>query len=207
MNKGKFTLHYFGGNGRAIVARAILSYAKADFDNKIIEMNDWGKIKTSGLCEFLQVPILEHNGKKYSQSLAIDLYLARTFGLYGKNIEEEYQIDSLVCTHDDLFPLICKHVFAKDKAAFDEFVKKYEQFAEAIEKRYVALGKKKYFLGDHFTLADIYITAVFSNFSRIAGDKCPLKAKAPGLSALIQKVKEDELKDFFAKYYVSAAPF
>ena len=37
------------------------------------------------------MPILEHNGKRYSQSIAINIYLSKIFNLYGKNIEEEYE--------------------------------------------------------------------------------------------------------------------
>ena len=46
------------------------------------------------------------------KALAINLYLARQFKLYGKNAEDEYQIDSLLCTFDDLLPAICKIAFA-----------------------------------------------------------------------------------------------
>ena len=97
----KYILHYFAGNGRAIVARAILCYANADWTNDAIKKEDWPTIKKSGLCEFEQVPILEVDGKKYSQSHAIDLYLAETFNLMGKDIEENYQIRSLLFAIDD----------------------------------------------------------------------------------------------------------
>ena len=50
-------------------------------------MEHWPNVKQSGYCEFQQLPILEYNGKKYSQSLAIDLLLAKKFKLYGKDIE------------------------------------------------------------------------------------------------------------------------
>ena len=61
----KYTLHYFGGNGRAVIARAILTFVKADWENVAIKREDWPKIKTSGLCEYEQVPVLEVDGKKY----------------------------------------------------------------------------------------------------------------------------------------------
>ena len=70
----KYTLHYFGGNGRAIIARAILSYVKADWKNDLVKKEDWPKLKTSGLCEFEQLPVLEVDGKKYCESNAIHLY-------------------------------------------------------------------------------------------------------------------------------------
>ena len=88
----KYTLHYFAGNGRAVVARAILSYVKADWTNDLINREDWPKLKQSGLCEFEQVPVLEVDGKKYCESQAINLYLAETFDLLGKDAEENYQI-------------------------------------------------------------------------------------------------------------------
>ena len=47
----KYTLHYFPLNGRAIIARAILTYAKADWKNETIKMEDWPKSKKSGLWE------------------------------------------------------------------------------------------------------------------------------------------------------------
>lgn len=213
MNSGNYKLHYFGGNGRASIARAILSYAKQNFENVIIPMEKWGAIKTSGLCEFQQVPILEHNGNKYSQSLAIDQYLGRQFNLYGKNIEEEYQINSLLCTFDDLFPLVCKIAFAfsdeekkqveaNKKLLLDKATLYYTQF----EKRYAKLGNKKYFLGDHFSLADIYLTVIMNNLSQIFKE-CPGKTVAPNLVKLVTRVKENELKEFYNKYFVKGSLF
>ena len=80
----KYTLHYFGVNGRAIIARSILAYAKADWKNNIIKEKEWPKIKKGELCEFEQLPVLEVDKKKYCQSQAINLYLAETFNLMGK---------------------------------------------------------------------------------------------------------------------------
>ena len=88
----KYTLHYFAINGRAVIARAILAYVKADWTNDLINRDDWPKIKVSGLCEFEQAPVLEVDDKKLCESQAINLYLAETFNLLGKDAEENYQI-------------------------------------------------------------------------------------------------------------------
>ena len=120
----KYILHYFGVNGRAIVPRAILSYAKADWTNDAIKKEDWPKIKKSGLCEFEQVPILEVDGKKYSQSNAINLYLAETFNLMGKNAEENYQITSLLMTFDDFMPPFFAWMFCQDETKKPELLNK-----------------------------------------------------------------------------------
>ena len=107
----KYIFHYFEVNARGMLSKAILSSSKKEWTNIIVE--NWGKIKKSGLCEFEQMPILEIDGKKkLSQSVAISLYLLKTFNLYGKNIDEQYQIDSLLCSFDeDLFTPLAEFIF------------------------------------------------------------------------------------------------
>jgi len=201
----KYVLHYFAGNGRAIISRAILCYAKADWTNDAIKREDWPTIKKSGLCEFEQVPILEVDGKKYSQSNAITLYLAETFNLMGKDIEENYQIRSLLFAIDDYNIEIWKALFSPDEAKKPELLKaaleKFKFFVGKFEKRYVDLGKGKYFLGDKFTLADIIMTCSISDASKMLKFE-GVKEIAPNLCELINRVKENELKEFFEKFYV-----
>ena len=201
----KYVLHYFAGNGRGIISRAILCYAKADWTNDAIKREDWPTIKKSGLCEFEQVPILEVDGKKYSQSNAITLYLAETFNLMGKDIEENYQIRSLLFAIDDYNVEIWKALFSPDEAKKPELLKaaleKFKFFVGKFEKRYVDLGKGKYFLGDKFTLADIIMTCSISDASKMLKFE-GVKEIAPNLCELINRVKENELKEFFEKFYV-----
>ena len=203
----KYILHYFPVNGRAVVPRAILSYCKADWTDDRIAMQDWPKIKKSGLCEFEQLPILEVEGKKYSQSNAINIYLAETFNLMGKNAEENYQITNLLMTFDDFMGPIFGYMFCKDESKKEEMHKnaleKAKFFIGQIEKRYITLGKGKYFLGDKFTLADIYIATAFpAAFDALKMKECPCKEVAPNLAELIKRIKENELKEFYEKYYV-----
>ena len=205
----KFVLNYFGGNGRAVTARALLTVGKADWKNNQVKNEDWGKLKPT--FEFGQMPILEHNGKQYSQSVAINIYLAKTLKLYGKNVEEEYQIDNLFCTYEDLFPVLCKFSFNQDASKANELkkeaVEKLKFFAEKLEKRYVSLGKGKYFLGDHFSAADVYLAAGLYNICQVLKEEGNFEKYAPNLFALIKRVKEKELKEFYEKYYVEGAPF
>ncbi len=80
---------------------------------------------------------------------------------------------------------------------------KLKFFLEQIEKRYVALGKGKYFLGDKFSLADIYLATTFpSCFDLLQLKECPCKEVAPNLGELIKRIKENELKEFYEKSYV-----
>ncbi len=203
----KYTLHYFGGNGRAVIARALLTYVKADWTNAIIKKEDWPKIKTSGLCEYEQVPVLEVDGRKYCESHAINLYLAQVFDLMGKDAEENYQITNLLMAFDDFMGPIWGALFCPDETKKPELKKKAEDklrfFFGKFEKKYIDLGKGKYFLGDKFTLADIVVGAALPAAVDALGLKdCPCKEVAPTLAELILRLKGNELKEFFDKYYI-----
>lgn len=83
MDTNTFKVYYFSFNGRAALIRAILSCGGVQFENHLIDMaKDWPTIKKSGLCEFEQVPVLVHGDKKFAQSAAIYLYLAKYFKFY-----------------------------------------------------------------------------------------------------------------------------
>ena len=199
----KYILHYFNALARSINIKAILMSAKADWEDKPIAQNEWPKIKKSGLCEFEQVPILEHKGKKLSQRIAIELYLLRQFKLYGKNIDEEYQIDSLLCSFDDLIPSATGIMFCQDQKKKEELLKQFEEkfkfYLSKFEERYVKLGKGKYFLGDHFSGADIYVASTLPGFCKLIG-KYIINDNAPNLHQLIERLKSAELKSFYDKY-------
>ena len=203
----KYTLHYFGGNGRAAIARAILSTMKADWTNDIIKFEDWPKMKKSGLCEYEQVPVLEVDGKAHCQSHAINLYLAETFKLMGKDAEENYIITNLLMCFDDYMKPIWEWMFCKDESKKPELKEaakeKFKFFLGKFEKKYVDLGKGKYFLGDKFTMADIIVGSALPAAGAALGcEDCPCKDIAPNLKELITRLKENELKEFYEKYYV-----
>ena len=70
-----------------------------------------------------------------------------------------------------------------------------------LEKRYVDLGKHKYFSGDKFSLADITCTVMIYNLVDLLKFK-EGKEIFPNLLELATRVSQNELKEFFEKYYV-----
>ena len=207
-----YKLYYFAANGRATIPRAILSAAKAKWTNVKVKQENWPKLKKSGLCEFEQMPILEIDGNKtLAQSLAISLYLLRAFNLYGKDVDEQYQIDSLLCSFDeDLFTPLAEFIFCSYKKEREKlkkaFVEKYKFYLTKYEARYVALGKGKYFLGDHFSGADIYVASALPLFCHAIGT-CIIKDHAPNLALLIERLKEGELKEYHTSVFDKNMPF
>ena len=207
-------LYYFNANGRAMIIRAILYYSKTKFDNILITKENWKIEKKSGKFQYEQLPMLEFEGKKYVQSHAIELFLGRTFKLYGKNNEEDYQINTLLDSFDDLFSVF-KHVFdpitEEDKQHIEDYkralLNKYEFFAESCEKKYISNGGKKYYLGDNFTLADVFLTCTFYYYADLMGIEKSLEEHAPKLSKVLQSVKNNELKEFYDKAYFKESEY
>ena len=201
----KYILHYFGANGRGAIPRAILTYGKADWTNDIIKKEDWPKIKKSDLCEFEFLPVLEVDGKKYCESIAINTYLAEKFNLMGKNPEENYQIYNLLNTFDDFNVQFRPFRMYTDESKKPELKQKaidrLKFFIGKFEKRYVDLGKGKYFLGDKFTLADIFIGVALLGFCQTV-EEYPFKECGPNLGELIERLKQNELKEFHEKYFI-----
>ena len=202
----KYIFHYFKVNGRGAVARAILSSMKADWTDHAFAREEWPSIKKSGLCEFEQAPVLEYKGKTYAQSMAIALYLARKFNLMGKDDEENYEIESLMCCMEDIFSAISKFAYLpeNEKDKYDELrkvaIERYKFFIKKIEERYIKHGKGKYFLGDRFTLCDILVGAQLPAFCDRFNEQV-VPQVSPTLSELIKRLMNEELKEFHEKYF------
>ena len=201
----KFTLYYFNVNARGCIARAILSHAKANWENKVLEFNDFVQNykQKKEFCEYGQMPILEYKGKFYSQSMAICLFLGKKFNLLGENEEQEYEINNLLCSFEDIFPLI--HDQKGDEKAKYEKVRRYFKIYEEKYLKHAKEGKGKfYFANNKFTLADIYFGALI--FSMLKSLKeIDMEKEFPELKKLMDSYKgEDALKEFYEKYYINS---
>ncbi|XP_059150769.1 S-crystallin 4-like isoform X2 [Physella acuta] len=95
-----YKLIYFNGRGRAELCRLLFVLAGQDFDDVRIQDTDWPAFKAT--TPFGQLPILEVNGKIFTQSLALATYLAREFGYHGNNNLESLAIEQVVCLTQDL---------------------------------------------------------------------------------------------------------
>lgn len=117
-------------------------------------------------------------------------------------------IKKYLCTIEDINP----HFYAvimpqteEQKTKPEEFKKtlreKMVQFLTVFENRYKALGSHKYFLGDTFTMADLYLTVQMSSYQLALGGGV-MKEVAPGIHKITEEVKKNELKEYFDKYFI-----
>jgi glutathione S-transferase len=211
-------LHYFGINGRAASIRAILHSQNVQFDDVKYTFESWANVKKSGDFEFEQMPMLEIDGNKLSQTYAICLYLARNYNLLGSSLYEEYMINSLVCSFDDIHPSVLEIMFPKtdeQKANIATNTKNFLTtkapfFMKIWEARYNTNGTN-YMVGKGFTLADIFIAVnlylLFKHPSRIATWESVLNENAPNLSKLVDRISQNELASYFKHGFIAESAF
>ena len=192
-------LTYFNANGRVGLLRAMLCYKKVPFENKMITMEEWPSKKND--YEFHQLPELEVNGKKLTQTIAISLYLARQLNLYPKDIYLQYHVDSLLAIRDDITMLYrkIKQKNEEDYKAYKELIKLY---LEKIEKRYEELDAGDYYLGKEISVADFFLGCMVMEFCYLIKDEDVLSKYSPKINKLIKRLKENELKEYFEKYHI-----
>ena len=193
-------LIYFNANGRVGLIRAMLAYKKIPFENIMYTMEEWPSKKDN--YEFKQLPQLEVNGKKLTQTIAICLYLARQLDLYPKDIYLQYHIDSLLACRDDITRLYRK-VWGKE--ATKEEYKQYKEmiilYLKRIEERYKELGSGKYYLGNDLSVADFFLGCMFKEFCDLVKEEDIMGKYAPGIKKVVGSLVKNELKEFYEKYY------
>ena len=194
-------LTYFIQNGRVGLIRAMLCYKKVPFENIMLSLEDWKEKKKT--YEFHQLPQLEVNGKKMTQTIAICLYLAKQLDLYPKDIYLQYHVDSLLAVRDDITPLYRK---LKYKFNTEEDTKAYKEqmalYLKNIERRYEELGSGKYYLGEELSVADFFLGCMITEFCILVKDEDVLSKYAPKIKKLIDRLNENELKEYLEKYFI-----
>uniref|UniRef100_A0A914V2A0 glutathione transferase n=1 Tax=Plectus sambesii TaxID=2011161 RepID=A0A914V2A0_9BILA len=157
-----YKLHYFNIGGRAESIRQIFAQAGVEYEDFRIDLKQqWPQLKSN--YPNGQVPVLEVDGKVLAQSFAIGRFLAKKFGLAGKDDWEAAQADMYIYGLEDVLtkmsPLLGAILFGqgdKDEelakikpTVLEPFLIKYE--------RNLKDNGGQYFVGKELTWADIAI--------------------------------------------------
>ena len=140
--------------------------------------------------------------------MAIELFIAKKFKLLGDNEDEEYEINNLLCSFEDFFPLIhsmTEQTKEKTYAKFRQYLKIYEE--KYLKNVKANNGGKFYFAKGKFTLADAYLgSLIYSLLDRLT--EINIVKEFPDLKKLLDSYNgEDGLKEFYEKYYIKDSRF
>lgn len=203
-------LHYFNLRGRAEVARLVMAEGGLKYEDKRYEKDVFTRdIKPK--APFGQIPYLVVDGKTtIAQSQAINRYVAKLAGLYGRTAEDGARIDmtTQLC-YEDVGTEYVKCVYEPDAAKKAEKLNTFltvflpEKLA-LIEKQLKALPKgSQWVLGATFSLADIVLYDLVHKFTlrrAEVANACPLLlqlctrvASRPRIAAWIKARPASEL--------------
>jgi len=167
-----YKLTYFNMMGRAEPLRLIFAQAGQDYEDCRITHEEWATFKSK--TPFGQMPVLEVDGKMLGQSPAIFTYLAKQFGLNGKDDWEAAKIQMLQAGIEDLitkcFPWFLEHDADKKKELCDKMVPEHvTPWLERYEK-FLTDNGTGYFVGNDLTAADL---GLFNFMAFISNALCP----------------------------------
>ncbi|XP_012276501.1 glutathione S-transferase [Orussus abietinus] len=182
-----YKVTYFPVKALAEPIRFLFSYAGVDFVDDRFDRENWPNLKSQ--MPFGQVPVLEVDGKKIHQSVAISRYLAKQFGLAGKDDWEALQIDAAVDTIHDLRAKLGAYHYETNTEVRDA---KYEVLVKETLPYYLerldAQVEKNggYLVGGKLTWADLTFVALLDYLNFMA--KFDLVEKYENLKQLRDKV-------------------
>ncbi|KAM3957947.1 glutathione S-transferase 2-like [Aphomia sociella] len=193
-------VHYFPIKGLAEGIRLLLAYGGEDFEDNRIPKENWPEFKPN--TPFGQMPVLEINGKKYAQSLAISRYLGRKYGLAGADIEEDFLIDQNVDFLNEL--RIALSAIRKESDPAVQAVKKAEFlknrcpfYLQKIDE--IIRNNNGHLAAGKLTWADFYFTGMYYNIGKSLNIP-DLDQKYPSFTKLQETVLSlPQLKQYLAK--------
>ena len=169
-----YKLYYFNARGRGELSRLIFAAAGQKFEDIRIEGSQWPTRKSE--MPLGQMPVLEVDGVKLPQSMTIARFLAKQFGLAGKDNFEQAKVDVVVDTSIDLALKLVPIYFQEDKEKkatelkkfFAEDLSKHLQNFETLAKLYSTGGN--FFVGNTLTWADLEVYDMLDFLIRITNE-------------------------------------
>lgn len=199
-----FKFHYFDVLGRGEVIRLIFARANQKFENILYTFKDWEVIKAAEkagekeLTIFGQLPVLEieeDDGSKLklAQYLVISEYLAKRFGLAGKNEKENLECQMFLHHGEDYFKSGCLIPFTSDsgkkKQMLEAFLKSGNQTCLNYYEKKLKANNTGFLVGNSLTAADLmFYQTVQHHKSELDQD---VTAAHPLCTTLYNKVKND----------------
>ncbi|XP_041786210.1 glutathione S-transferase-like [Anopheles merus] len=186
-----YKVYYFNVKALGEPLRFLLSYGNLPFDDVRITREEWPALKPT--MPMGQMPVLEVDGKKVHQSVAMSRYLANQVGLAGADDWENLMIDTVVDTVNDFRLKIAVVSYEPD----DEIKEKKlvtlnnEVIPFYLEKLDdIARDNNGYLANSKLSWADIYFTAILDYLNYMT--KSDLVANHPYLQRVVDNVTSIE---------------
>uniref|UniRef100_A0A914QC33 glutathione transferase n=1 Tax=Panagrolaimus davidi TaxID=227884 RepID=A0A914QC33_9BILA len=106
----KVKIFYFDARGLAEPSRLILHFANIEFEDIRINNEEWPAIKST--TKTGKIPYLEFDGHLIVESYAMHRFLARKYGLAGKDEFEQAKVDGIADIAKDFYKSVAPWMYA-----------------------------------------------------------------------------------------------
>lgn len=163
-----------GALGRGEVVRLYLNAVEVPFKDTRIPMDQWPAKKqellSTGINPSAKVPVLLIDGRPYTEHISILRYVARTLGLYGKDVERDFYADAVADSYQEWRNEWAQKALGSDEEAKTKFyaeavplyLKRFETFLEKYPEGPFVTGKD-------FTFADAALFQIVHNTEKTGG--------------------------------------
>lgn len=177
----------------------MFAYADIPYEDIRITREQWPEMKKT--TPFGQLPMLEVDGTKLSQSRAFEKLVAKRAGLCGKTeMDEAKALMYVLCMEDMMTPVITICFRTEDEAKKAELKKKYEedQFPVFVSHFEKFIGKAGFLVGNQISWPDI---ALFSELTKFKGFGFDVSFdKYPNIKKLMANVESNpKIKSWIEK--------
>ncbi|KAK6174838.1 hypothetical protein SNE40_013408 [Patella caerulea] len=188
----KYRYHWFNGfRARGEFPRLVLVASGVDYEDVRVERHgpEWDAKKPNMPGGTL--PVLEVDGQLFGESVVIARYLAREFGLDGRNNYEKLLTDTIVDRIIQIRELLAGFMFQKDEeikaVAQKQFLEEQLPAALNLIQKHAQENKCSgdFLVGDKLSWADL---ALFDMFEHILAFKPDALDNYPKLSVSFKRV-------------------
>uniref|UniRef100_T1JF51 glutathione transferase n=1 Tax=Strigamia maritima TaxID=126957 RepID=T1JF51_STRMM len=200
----KYRLLYFDVRGLGESIRFLFAHLKIDYEDVRFPHDggmsaEWKKLKPKQ--PFGKVPVLEVDGEAIAEARAIGRYIAREYGLAGKNNLEAAKCDMIVSALRDFNENRWKVIMEQDPAKKEELKKvllddEVPRYCEGLMKQ---MKNSQYLVGDSLTWADITVANTLYEFRNDFPEVCK-QEKYKSLNEHVDRIHNlPGIKDWMAK--------
>ncbi|XP_037687578.1 glutathione S-transferase A4-like isoform X2 [Choloepus didactylus] len=154
-------LYYFHGRGKMESIRWLLAAAGVEFEEEFIETREQHeKLKKEGRLLFDQVPLVEMDGLRLTQTRAILSYIAAKYNLYGKDLKETARINMYADGTLELMMMIALMAFKlpeEKEESIASVLKKAKNCYFPVFEKILEDHGEDFLVGNKFSWADIQL--------------------------------------------------
>ena len=173
--------YYFGARGRGEALRHLLKLGNVEHEDVVINEDTWPSLKDE--MPLGKVPVLEVDGVKIGESLAIARYIGKEYGLAAKtNLENarldmiaDFVVEAMNSQGIKEWPMVLlDRIECTNKIDYfkNKVLPQLDNYASNFEKFLVENGSNALLSGDKVTWVDVFAAEFFSKFVDFGESNC-----------------------------------